>query len=128
MNNPYKRLRMSAIALASGLVLVNSIVASERVVRSETRDLLRASAETTFPIEVGEGVARLRVDVNVKLSTGTVSWLLIDPQGAERLRGEIAAGSGRGSTGDLETQPGTWRLKIASREASGSYRVQWRVW
>jgi hypothetical protein len=88
----------------------------------------RESESRTFELTVPDGSAMAQLQVDVRLRRGTVTWVLTDPDGRERLAVRGTDGRIRGDTGEVADPPaGTWKLTMQAEGATAEASILWIV-
>jgi hypothetical protein len=118
--------RETALVLFIFLVLISVDVQTKSRSHSEEIGDFSNSTETLrFEVQASQGMDAARMDVEVRVKSGSANWTLTDPAGKVRLEGENSGGRATTETGALEPVDGTWTLEIHLADASGRYRWAW---
>jgi hypothetical protein len=96
-----------------------------RIDVDESQSFRDASRTHTVEAQVGEGMDEVRLRLALELDRGTLAFRVRDPQGVARWEGEITGGGRLRDRREFPALPGTWRLDLEMREASGEYEARW---
>ena len=118
--------KIALLLLASG-ALVLPLYAQSRGDMEEIASFKEKTDSLKFDFRLTEEATSARLQVKVKMKSGRVEWKLRDPNGNVRLTGHGTGGSLAGTTGDMKSISGVWTLDLQLMDATGDYRVNWRV-
>jgi hypothetical protein len=78
-------------------------------------------------IQVREDFAIFRVDVNINVDDGSVSWMLTDPHGELAEMGIVWDGERINEKLSFDPIPGIWEMVLLFRDATGEYTIRWNA-
>jgi hypothetical protein len=133
MNRPRPHTAKHRVVLAIAVLALS--VASARLLAAEPNANLiesfsfeHGTLERVFELRVPEGAVTASLEIRVRVEKGRVSWRLEDAEGNGRLTGAGIRGRVTGRTGPIEDPPpGTWKLTVATENATGGARLAWEV-
>jgi hypothetical protein len=109
-------------------VLGMALAAPEARAAAQASDEFVAKTDAqTIELTVARRAERLRLEVVLDVTSGSVAWGLYDPDGRLRAEGEAGEGGGSFRTEHLNPAPGAWRLRIRRSGATGRYRAAWSL-
>lgn len=119
------------VSIVSVLVLAAALTAGLQTEQtsdlSSTQDFSAATESREIEVEVSESARSISIRANVHLEQGLVRFQLLDPAGAERLRGAVTSGDAKWESGELPAVAGVWRARFELERASGNLRLRSRV-
>lgn len=96
--------------------------------KSEHRSRGNFTRETETKVdtlEVKPDMTTIKLDVYAKLSSGSIKFLLTDPDGEVQWEEEIAAPDRYKEVHGFDPVVGDWTLELTLEDATGNYDVQW---
>lgn len=121
-----KRARAGVLLLL--FVLGMALAAPEARAATQASDKFVAKTDAQIiDVAVERGAERLRLEVILDVTAGSVAWGLYDSDGRLRAEGEAGEGGGSFRTEHLHPAAGAWRLRIQRNSATGRYRVAWSL-
>ncbi|MCI0489551.1 MAG: hypothetical protein L0229_23420 [Blastocatellia bacterium] len=120
----FGKLAFLLLALA---ILTLPIYPQSRGDMEETASFRDKTDSLKFDFRLSEEANSARLEVKVRMKSGRVEWRLRDPNGDVRLTGHGTGGSLVGTTGDMKSIAGVWTLDLRLTDATGDYKVNWRV-
>ena len=73
----------------------------------------------------GSSAKTTELNVSVKLESGRMRWVMIDPNGVVRLTGHGSGGNVGTGSGNLRSLNGTWKLRIELMDATATCHIHW---
>jgi hypothetical protein len=95
---------------------------------AEERRFTRRTDTVRHELNAPEGAAGARLRVRARVDTGRLAWRLTDPRGRTVVSGRATEGKVETDTGDIaHPEAGVWVLTLDLQDATGHYRLDWRV-
>jgi hypothetical protein len=76
-------------------------------------------------LEVKPDMTTIKLDVYADLSSGSIKFLLTDPNGVVCWEEEIAGPDRYKETHKFDPVVGDWTLEVALEDATGGYDIRW---
>lgn len=128
----YKRIILALLALVvvmlALILLINVLPSSPGTFsgRMESHSLEEATTTEAVTFTVEQPDAGFMMTLEAGLSAGSLTWNVLDPSGAVRAAGSVAAGDTVSEVLSLEAMPGDWQVVVEAQAATGAYVIEWQ--
>jgi hypothetical protein len=83
------------------------------------------SGTDVYTHDLPENARELTLELQLRASQGSYTWLVTDPEGNIAWEGSTEPGDSTEQKIEFDLLPGTWRLDLTTDNVSGSYDIEW---